>query len=419
MTPATFLALRYLKANREDRFISWISTLTVVGITIGVTAMIVVLSVISGFETELRNRLLGANPHVAIYRFPAGLKNYQKWEESIDNRFREDITGQSPFVHFDTMGRKDYLMHAILIRGIDPEKRHHLQDASLLVQPPEALALLQEEITAHGMEKPLPAVPSIILGRGILSILDGKVGDTIELISPSNDPKEPFGEMRKFNVVGVYDSGLQYIDNKIGIISVPAAQDLLHIGDVVTGIEIGLKNPDQSIQIANQMMDHFSEISVKEWQSSHRNIFEAMRSEKVIIGLIVALVAFVASFNILTTLLISVTQKRRDIALLKALGATNRLILDLFMKQSILLGLLGTFFGVLLALLLSEVLRNFPFIELPDIYILKTLPVDFDWRIYSGVSLAGITIAAIAGLYPAYVAAKTLTTEGLQDGQRE
>ncbi len=419
MSVSSFLALRYLKANREDRFISWISTLTVAGIMIGVTAMIVVLSVISGFESELRNRLLGANPHISIYRFPAGLKNYHKWQETIDRKFGSELTGQAPFIHFDTMGRKDYLIHSILIRGVDPEQREKFQASKSSIRPPEAMAALQEEVSLAGQNKELPSIPSIIVGQGLLSILNAKIGDVIELISPTADPNDPFGEMRKFKIIAIYDSGLQYIDNKIGIISIPAAQHLLHMGEIVTGIEIGLKNPEDSVRIASDMNQYFSEISVKEWQSSHRNIFEAMRTEKVIIGLIVALVAFVASFNILTTLLISVTQKRRDIALLKALGATNKLILTLFVKQSILLGFLGTILGVSLALVLSEILKAFPFIELPDIYMLKTLPVDFDWRIYTGISLAGLIIAALAGLYPAFVAAKTLTVEGLQEGQRE
>ena len=417
MAISPIVAMRYLKTNRENRFFSWIAFLSIIGIAIGVAAMIVVLSVINGFESELRSRFLAANAHILAYRFPAGLKNPDLWQKTIEEKFGKYISGVAPFVHFDTMGRKDYIIHAMLIKGVAPEKRKHVQDLGNIIRPKTALNSLQAEIQLSEDGLSLPKVPSIIIGKGLASIMQVNVGDTIELISPKMESDNPFGQLKPFKVVGLYDSGLQHYDNKLGILSIPAAQELFNMGDIVTGIEIGLKNPNNSPEIAGLMSQEF-QISIKEWQSYNRNIFEAMRNERTVIGLIVALVAFVASFNILTTLFVSVTQKQRDIAVLKALGATNGQVLVLFIKQSTFIGTIGGILGVLLALFLAKVLETIPFIRLPDIYLLSNLPVSYDWRVYLGVTLSGIGIATVAGIYPAITATRVSPTDGLREGRR-
>lgn len=415
MSVTSFVALRYLLANQSNRFFSWIAFLCITGIAIGVAAMIVVLSVINGFEDELRSRFLSANAHIMAYRFPAGLKNPEVWQKAIHKEFGEYVTGLAPFVHFETMGRKDYIIHSMLIRGVSPTLRQDVQDLRSLIRPPEALDQLQLEIDRREKGEALPEQPSIILGRGLASLMQVQVGDSVQLISPQADQENPIGEMQTFKMVGLYDSGLQHYDDKLGLVSIPAAQQLFDMGDIVTGIEIGLKNPDKSKEIASLMSSHFS-ISIKEWQSFNKNIFEAMQTEKTVIGLIVALVAFVASFNILTTQFVSVTQRQRDIAVLKALGATNRQILLLFVKQSLFIGFIGGSVGVVIAFILANILEHVPFIKLPDIYLLSSLPVSYDWRVYTGVTVCGLLIAMLAGLYPALRATRVTPVEGLTVG---
>ena len=418
MDISSYVALRYLKTNNENRFFSWISSLSTLGIAIGVASMIVVLSVINGFEDELRERFLAANAHILAYKFPGGLKNHEKTEELISSRFTDSVKGTAPFIHFDTMARKDYIIHAVLVKGFDPKKRKDVQNLAPTVRPSSALSLLDEEISLKKAGKPLPKIQSIILGKGLASIMQAKIGDTIEVISPKiENADNPLGQLVQYKLVGLYDSGLAHYDNKLGIISIPSAQELFNLDNRVTGIEIGLKDPNTSKTVANNILS-ITNLSVKEWQSYNRHIFEVMKSERAIIAIIVALVAFVASFNILTTLFVSVTQKQRDISILKSLGATNHQILLLFIKQSGLIGFIGCLLGVTLAFGLSKIIETVPFIKLPDIYLLTKLPVNYDWKVYVGVSISGLLIALLAGVYPALTASHTAPTSGLAVGRR-
>jgi lipoprotein-releasing system permease protein len=411
-----FIALRYLRTQRENRFFSWISGLTVLGIAIGVSIMIVVLAVIDGFEEELRNRFLAANAHVLLYRFPTGITHPEKWTETIQQNHGKEITGMSPFIHGETLGRKSYLIHSLLIRGIEPRLRQHVQSMESIIFPPSALDLLQQEVDDVAAGKRLPSIPSIILGKAVLKAMEGKVGDTVELAAPTSKPDENGKEkdLVQFKVVGVYDSGLQHYDSRLGLLSIPAAQQLFQMGDTVTGLEIGMKHPNESPQFAAQLTEEY-QVSVKEWQSFNSNIFEAMRNERNVISWIVFLVAFVASFNILTTLFISVTQKRRDISILKAMGATNQNILATFVQQSLFMGIIGGTIGMALAFGLSCLLERFEIIKLPDIYLLTTLPVKFDPMTYGVVFTASLVIASVAGIYPAWLATQVTPAQGITD----
>lgn len=394
-------------------FFSWIAVLSVAGIAIGVAAMIVVLSVINGFEKELRHRFLAANAHILAYRFPAGMESPDRWAELIQRDFGASIAGVSHFVHSETMARKGPLMQAIMIRGIVPQSREKVQSLASLVRPLSALDKLQAEVDESRAGKPIPKLPQVIVGKGLLKLLDGAIDDTIELVSPDPDS---LGEMKPFKVVGIYDSGLKHYDNRLVIMSLTTAQSFFRMGAKVTGLEIGLKDPKSSPQVAEAMQDKYN-LTIKEWQSFSRNLFEAMQMERAVIALLVFLVAGVAAFNILTTLFVSVTQKQRDISVLKALGASNRQILSLFVTQGIIMGTLGSIIGSILALGISrflEWLSANKVIDLPDLYLLAKLPVNYDWRVYLTVCIAGVVICIFAGLYPAVVATRVDPSAGFR-----
>ncbi len=406
MSVTTFIARRYLKADKENRFLSWISVLSVFGIAIGVAAMIVVLSVINAFEDELRNRFLAANAHVLLYRFPSGLEDYHLWREKISKEFPSiGIKATSPFVYYETMAKKDTFMHGILIRGIIPSYREKVQPLSDLVSPKGALDIIEKDQRSGNKD-----IPPIIIGKGLMNLLDAKIGDNIFLVSPKENS---FSAVKKFHVVGFYYSGLKHYDDKIGFLSLGAAQEFFGMGTVVTGLEIGLDDPDKSILVARKLEAAYP-LSVKEWQSYNKPIFEAMKMERVVIALIVALVALVASFNILTTMFVAVTQKQKDISILKSLGANNRDIMFIFIKQGMLIALVGSGLGVLLALILSEIIKSYDIINLPDIYMLARLPVEFNIVVYAVVALSSIGLAILAGLGPAIIAANVTPTEGLR-----
>jgi lipoprotein-releasing system permease protein len=407
---STKIAMRYIHASRESRFFSWIAWLSASGVAIGVAAMIVVLSVINGFEIELRNRFLAANAHVLLYRFPAGLVDYGDWEKTVRKDFSKDITGVSPFVHYETMARAGSIMNSVMVRGVVPKSRKDVQDMSTLVRPATGLDVLQAEVDLGKTNEKLPDVPSVIIGSGLLSILDLKVGSIIELVSPE---ESSFGDVAKFRIAGIYDSGLKHYDNRIVIMSLPVAQRFFSMGEKVTGIEVGLKEPDNSPAIASKMQELYS-ISIKEWQSFNKSLFDAMKMERAVIGMIVALVAIVASFNILTTLFVSVSQKQKDISILKACGSTNRQIMRIFLKQGVLIGSVGSTMGTILALGISWLIERYHFVDLPDLYLIATLPIAYDWKLYLAVALGGLLGCVLASIYPAAIGAKISPVDGLR-----
>lgn len=408
MNLVNFIATRYLKSSRENRFFSWITILSLSGLAIGVAALIVVLSVINGFETELQKRFLHANAHIMAYRYPAGMKDPDSWTKVIKKDFNEHVRGISPFIHYETMAKKGSIMRAALIRGIAPELRESVQSLKELVTPVEALEALQEEIDAGSVSSQRP--PAAIIGSGLASILDLKVGDQFELISPSEDH---ISELQKFEVVGIYNSGLKHYDNRLIALSNVSAASFFRMNNTVTGLEIGLHDPNISPKIA-QLMEEKYNLSFREWQSYNRPLFEAMERERLVISLIVAMVVVVAGFNILTTIFVSVSQKQRDISVLKAIGASNQQIIKIFVSQGIYIGIAGSILGCILALAISKILETYQFIELPDPYFLSSLPVSYSLITYLFVSLAAIIICILAALYPAFMASKVIPSEGFR-----
>ncbi len=413
MGVTTFIALRYMQAGRNNRFFSWISALTMMGVAIGVAALIVVWSVVNGFESELRKRFLAANAHVMVYRFPHGLSNPDQWAKVLTTDFKSVVKGASPFIHYETMARKNSILHAVLIRGINPHKRANVQNLDIITRPKESLEILQQEITGFEKTKTVPKIPSVIIGSGLLSLLDAQVGDTIELVEPDN---KNLASMKSFKIVGIYDSGLKHYDNKLILMSIPVAQDFFQMDTRVTGFELGLYKPWDSPAIAEAMGKKYS-ISIREWQSFNKPLFEAMQTERVVILVITGLVAAVAGFNILTTIFVAVSQRQRDISILKALGASHHLILSLFLKQGVYIGVVGSLLGMFLAFCISKVLERYQFVDLPDLYLLAKLPMTYEWSVYGVVSLVSIAIAILAGLYPAWTASRVDPVEGFRGNQ--
>jgi len=409
----SFIARYFLKSNHRDRFFSWTSFLSIAGISIGVATMIVVLSVIDSFEKELRSSFLAANAHILLYRFPYGIKNVSKWEKLLTTRYSKAIKETSPFIYYETMAQKAGTMHLIAIKGILPKKRQNVQNISNIVKPLSSLTLLQQEIEhLNPHEKFL----NIILGKGLAEKLEVMTGGFIEIFAPGK--KEHLGKFLHFKVVGIYNSGLNHYDDKLGMISLYAAKKLFNMQNRVTGIEVGLKKPYTSQKIARDMKKNY-DLQVKEWQTFNGPLFEVLKIEKTVIGFIVFLVAFVAVFNILTTMFIIVNQKQRQISLLKSMGANNKQILTIFLKQGLYIGVIGGIFGMILAAILSLFLKNYQFmlIDLPKEYFLSKLPVVFDVKLYLMIFIINIINCVLAVIYPSWVATKITPTLGIRQRQ--
>lgn len=412
MTISKIVAVRYLKTSKENRFFSWITFLSMGGVSLGVAALIVVLSVIDGFEFELRNLFMRANAHIMAFKYPGGLTKPDKWEEAILKAFKKDITSISPFIHYETMVKNGSLVQNALIRGMNPLKREKVQTLKDVVSPYKSLEYLQKEVLQNSKNQTLPVVPSVVLGSGLLSLLDAKIGDTVKLISASKDLKHT--KLSPFKVVGVYNSGLKHYDNKIIFMSLPVARKFFNMDkNTVTGLEIGLKDANKSTELAKQMKEKYN-ISFREWKSFNRPIFEAMKTEKTMISLLVAIVMIVATFNILTTIFISVSEKQKDISVLRSIGATQNQIIGIFLYQGALIGVIGSIAGSILALIISVFLENVPILDLPDPYFLKNLPVYYSPMVYISVCSFSVFMCIIAGLYPAWVGSKVKPAAGFR-----
>ncbi|RZA20259.1 MAG: ABC transporter permease [Proteobacteria bacterium] len=409
MALSSRIALRYLHASKGNRYFSWITILSVAGLAIGVAALIVVLSVFNGFEFEVRHRLLQSNAHVIASLYPAGLKEPNKWIRHIraDPDFGSKISAISPFIHSESLAKQGSSLVGIIVRGINPKLQNRVQSLDSLIKPESALKLLQDEMTM----KALPEVPSVILGEGLFRTLNAKLGTTIALVTPSF---KGVSTTATYKVVGTYNSGLKQYDDRLVLLSLSAAQAFTGMGQKVTGLAIGLKNGDDSTTVSETMSRRYTNLTIKEWQSLNRRFFELMDTERFRVGLIVALVGIVAGFNILTTVFVSVSQRQSDISVLKALGSTTPQIMQIFLIQSSLIGVIGSGSGVIMAGLLSWFLQRFPLLELPDPYFLRTLPVQPSLFVYLGVSVAAVAICLLAGVYPAWIASRVAPSEGIR-----
>lgn len=411
-----FLAIRYLKSSQENRFFSWITVLSTIGIAIGVAALIVVLSVINGFEAELRKRFLHANAHVMAFSFPTGMDKPAMWRQVMMQDFGDQIKGISPFIHQETMAKSGPIMHGVLVRGYEPMAREAVQSVNGLIEPPEAMQAIQDEFdpskfNPHDDNN----IPSIVIGAGLKRILNTDVGNIIHLVSPD----EGTSKLKSFKIAGVYNSGLKHYDNRLVVMSLPTAQEFFHMGNLVTGVEIGLNNHMDSVAIAAAMQKKYTNLSVKEWQSFNRPLFEAMQKQRLLIAVIVAMVCLVAAFNILTTIFVSVSQKQRDISILKSLGASNKQIVRLFINQGAYIGLIGGAAGGVLAVIISWLLESYvaKIMELPDPYFLRTLPVTYSVSVYLSVITVAFFMCIIAGIYPAIIASKVEPSAGFRGNE--
>lgn len=412
MSFTRLVASKYLASRHK---LSWITLLSITGITIGVAAMITVISVINGFEYELRERFLAANAHILAFNFPGGVHYPETIRKSMLSEYGHHLKGVAPFVYGETMGKKDSIAHAMLIKGIHPRFRKNVQDIEKFVKPTSGLAELQKEIDHFEKTGELPSKPKIILGKGIAKLLGLKVGDNMTLLVPPQTAKPRSPIPSQYRIVAIYDSGLHHYDSKLGLLSTTAGQQLFDLGNLMTGLEIGLKDPNSSPEVAEQLGRFYRHLTIKEWQSYNKTVFKAMKSERAVISFIVALVAFVASFNIFTTLFITVTQKQRDISILKAIGASNTQVLSIFVKQSTMIGVIGSLLGLALGFGLCVFIANYK-LKLPEIYSLESLPIMHDFHMYYIIAIVNVIISAIAGLYPAWTATRVTPVQGIARG---
>ncbi len=405
-----FISIRYLLAKRRQTFVSLITFISIAGVGVGVTALIVVLAVMNGFHEDLRSRILGITSHVNITSYAGAILNYRELMEEIDKE--KGVVGSTPFIYAPVMMTSGRSAGAVL-RGIDP------LSASKVIKLQENLIRGNlADLVQSSHETSVRSYPGIILGVELANNLGIRVGEYLTVISPAGR-LTPMGQTPKsglFEVVGIIQSGMYEYDNTLAYVDLPVAQQFLGIGDSVTGIEVRVQDIYKAGEIAEALKKRLgSPFYVSDWIKMNSNFFSALKLEKVVMFVILTLIILVAAFNIVSSLTMLVMEKGRDIAILKAMGATTTSIRKIFVLEGFLIGTCGTGLGILGGYTLCGLLKRYKFIELPrDVYHISHLPVKMEALDLAAIALAAIFISLVATLYPSRKAAGLDPAEALR-----
>ena len=401
-----FIGLRYLRGRRRETFISLITIISILGVMIGVMTLNVVMGVMTGFEEVLRDRLLGINAHVALVKPGDRLTEY---EGLIEKVVREPgVLAAAPSIFGQVMVTSGSRVSGVVVRGIDPDRANGVVDIERYI----------EQGKLEDLKKPRPiqvegrsvALPGVIIGKRLAGLLGVMVGDPIQVVSPLGTPTVMgmIPKVRRFIIVGLFDSGMHEYDATLIYMNLADAQRFFELGDAVTSIEIRVRDVYQAQDVAKRIQQSFGlPYWTEDWSRLWPNLFSALRLEKTVYFLVLLLMILVGAFNIISTLIMVVMEKRRDIAILQSMGATRKSVRNIFLIKGCVIGTVGTLLGVVLGYGICLLIQRYQFIELPkDVFLISTVPV----RIYLGnfvlVAGASFLICLLASIYPARQAAK-------------
>src|SRR5713226_83143 len=375
-----FIGLRYLHARRRETFISLITVISILGVMIGVMTLNVVMAVMTGFEEVLRDRLLGINAHVALVKPGDLLTGYEELISRIGKV--QGVVAASPSVYGQVMvGSKDRLS-GVVVRGVDPGRVGKVVEIQRYIKEGSLQALKNPQ--SLRVEGRMVSLPGIILGSRLADQLRVAVGDPVQVISPLGNPT-PFGvvpKITRFVAVGLFDSGMHEYDNTLVFMNLPDAQRFFGLGDAVTSVEIRVQDVYQAQDVARRIQQSLGlPYWAEDWSRLWPNLFSALKLEKTVYFLVLLLMILVGAFNIISTLIMVVMEKRRDIAILLSMGATRQSIRKIFMIKGCVIGIVGTLLGILFGYAICLLIQRYQFIELPkDVFLISTVSA----RIYLG-----------------------------------
>ena len=408
---ALYIGLRYTGAKRRNHFISFISMTSIIGIGLGVAALITVLSVMNGFEQELRTRILGMASHASISGSRQPLAD---WEGAAGLALENpQVVGVAPYVQGEIMLTKGKKVSGALVRGILPG-----------MEPD--VSTVGEHMRSGRLEDLQPGEYRIILGAELAYSLGARLGDQVTMVTPQANfsPAGVLPRLRRFRVTGIFDVGMYEYDRGVALVHMEDAARLFQLDNAVTGIRLRLEDLFQAPQVARELAGRLGGgLKVEDWTRQHANFFRAVQTEKRVMFVILTLIVAVAAFNIVSTLVMVVTDKRADIAILRTLGATPGVILRIFIVQGALIGLLGTALGLIGGIALAlNVETIVPAIEeafntqfMPaDVYYISDLPSQLNWPDVWQIGVVAFLLSLLATLYPAWRASRTQPAEALR-----
>lgn len=406
-----FIGLRYTRAKRRNHFISFISLTSMVGIALGVTALITVLSVMNGFENELRQRILGMTAHATISGYGEALTKWDQLAVIADKH--PHVLGSAPFIQKEGMLIHGQQVNGSLIRGVLPAEEPKVSDVGA-------------KMSSGSLDDLQPGEFRIILGIDLARILGVMVGDKVTLVTPSANvtPAGVMPRLKRFTVSGIFEVGMYEYDSALALIHLDDARKLFRMGEGVTGLRLKLDDLFRAPFVSRELAESIPGIySIRDWTQYHANFFRAIKTEKTVMFVILLLIVAVAAFNIVSTLVMVVTDKTTDIAILRTLGATPGSILGIFMVQGTVIGFVGTLLGLIGGVSLAlNVETIVPAIEqlfgvkfLPaDVYYISDLPSELHWDDVAKITGVSFFISVVATLYPAWRASRTQPAESLR-----
>ncbi len=405
------VGLRYTRAKRRNHFISFISLISMAGIALGVAALIVVLSVMNGFQKELRTRILGVASHIQVTAINGELHNWL--EVGRQTLQHPEVKAAAPFVQAQAMLSRDEAVRGTLVRGVIPELEDKVADFGRFMK-------------AGKLENLQPGGFGIVLGSDLANAMGVTLEDKVTMIAPQGTvtPAGVVPRLRTFTVVGIFEAGMYEYDSGLALIDLNDAQVLFRLGDGVSGVRLKLDDLFRAPRVARELVPLIQEDAyISDWTRSHANFFRAVQIEKNMMFIILSLIVAVAAFNIVSTLVMAVTDKQADIAILRTLGASPRSIMAVFVVQGALIGVIGLGLGVVggvaLALNIDVVV---PFIErvlgtqflAKDVYYISQLPSELQWGDVTGITAIAFVLALAATLYPSWRASRVNPAEALR-----
>lgn len=398
MTPVTFVARRYLRSKHHN-FFSLSTTIAVGGIFVGVSALLITLSIMNGFQNELRRRILGGTPHMVVRRyFNEPIENYREiMEKTAKFPF---VQAQAPFIIAKSIIRHKKYVDGVIIRGVIPD--------------------LEKKVTGIN-RKMVDGIFDLnngcVLGVEIAHNLNAAVGDTIVVTSPFIDQFGLMTRSRKLTLNGIFDLGMYDYNATVLYMNLPDVQALFDMGSAVSGVELRVADVYKTAQYSRAVeKDLGYPFRVQDWIETNHSVFAALKLEKVVTFIVLTLIILVAGFNIVGTLINIVKKKTKEIGILRSFGFTTRQIMNIFLYQGALMGIVGTLAGIAFSFVACLLLNQYRFINLPgDVYFIETLPVEMSALDFILVAIAAILVSFVATIYPARKAATLDTVEALRN----
>ena len=406
-----FIGLRYLLPRRHNLFASLTTLFSLVGLVLGITALITVMSVMNGFEDELRGRILGMASHITVSGPGGGLENWPALAAQVSAE--DEVVGVAPFVEGQGLLSFNNVVRGVMVRGVLPEQEPRVSS-------------LGDKMVRGALANLKPGKYGVLLGKDLAEGMGVWPGDKVTLVIPQANvtPAGSVPRLRRFTVEGVFEAGHYEFDNQLAVVHMHDAAKLYRLGDQVSGLRLKVADLFRSAVVGQQLASKLSpRLEITDWTQRHANFFGAVRTEQTVMFILLSLVVAVAAFNIVVTLVMVVSDKQSDIAILRTFGTSPMRVMAIFVIQGCIIGLIGTVLGTLSGVWLSDNLpavvsgieKLFAVDFLPkEVYYISEVPSVLDWSDVTAVVLLSLTLCLLASLYPAWQASRVQPAESLR-----